>query len=357
MIDEPKVWISSRKLRSEKRSYYLRWIDLTTGKWRNKKAASDRKRAEREAAKLEIELQKGTHVDLRRADWSTFVQEVTALLEGQHRGEARSILDEFGKAMTVSSPRFVRHSTIRDFVEHLRGRGSADDSEKHRSNSVSTINKKLRYLRLAFNTGVRLELMGKNPLDGWSWQKTKRPTLRILSTDEESKLLASAEKLYGFKMRVFLRFVLETWGRFSEATGLRWEQIDFDEPSVTFLDTKSHEDRVIPIAPDSELLADLRKLQVQTLQDGGPFVAYANCSNTAQKRLAIVKDSGIAPITTHDLRRTGITRALLGNMPPVVVQRLAGHRDIKTTLRYYAEVNRDDLRRAVEKQRAATLAG
>ena len=35
MNDEPKVWISSRKLKSGKRSYYLRWIDLTTGKWRN----------------------------------------------------------------------------------------------------------------------------------------------------------------------------------------------------------------------------------------------------------------------------------------------------------------------------------
>ena len=319
--------------------------------------STDRKRAEREAAKLEDELQKGTHVDLRRADWSTFVQEVTALLEGRHRDEAKGILDEFGKVMAVSSPRFVRHSTIRDFVDHLRTRDSADDSERQRSNSVSTINKKLRYLRLGFNTGVRLEFMGKNPLDGWSWQKTKKPALRILSTDEEPKLLASAEKLYGFQMRVFLRFVLETWGRLAEVTGLRWDQVDFDEPSITFLDTKSHDDRVIPIAQGSELLADLRRLQVQTLRDDGPFVVYADRSNTAKKRQVIVKDSKVAPITIHDLRRTGITRALLANMPPVVVQKLAGHRDIKTTLRYYSEVNRDDLRRAVEKQRAAALAG
>ena len=50
MNDEPKVWISSRKLKSGKRSYHLRWIDLATGKWRNQKVGTDHKRAERQAA-------------------------------------------------------------------------------------------------------------------------------------------------------------------------------------------------------------------------------------------------------------------------------------------------------------------
>lgn len=165
--------------------------------------------------------------------------------------------------------------------------------------------------------------------------------------------LPSAEKLYGFGMRTFLRFTLETWGRLSEVTGLLWEDVQFDNRAVVFRETKSHEDRFVPIAESSDLLDDLRRLQVQTLQAGGPFTIYADKSNTAKKRDAILKDAQIPAITIHDLRRTGITRALLANVPPVTVQRIAGHRDIKTTMQYYAQVNTQDLRDGVERVRAA----
>ena len=47
MFHEVHVWISSRKLKSGKRGFYLRWIDDTSGKWKNKAAGTDRKRAER----------------------------------------------------------------------------------------------------------------------------------------------------------------------------------------------------------------------------------------------------------------------------------------------------------------------
>ncbi len=136
-----------------------------------------------------------------------------------------------------------------------------------------------------------------------------------------------------------------------------WSDIDFDNRIVVFRDTKSNEDRTIPIAESSSLLDDLRKLHVQTIQDGGPFVVYADRSNTTKKRNAILKAAEIPPITIHDLRRTGITRALLAGVPPVTVRELAGHKKIETTMRYYAQVNFDDLRAGVEKQRAASLAG
>ena len=51
-MSETKVWISSKKLKSGKRSYYLRWIDHTSGKWKNKAAGSDRKRVERHMGPL-----------------------------------------------------------------------------------------------------------------------------------------------------------------------------------------------------------------------------------------------------------------------------------------------------------------
>ena len=101
----------------------------------------------------------------------------------------------------------------------------------------------------------------------------------------------------------------------------------------------------------SDLRGTLRRLQAQTLQAGGPFVAFSDRSNLHKKWLAIVAKAEIDPATVHDLRRTGITRALLGNMPPAAVQKLAGHRNINTTMMYYVEVDRADLRAAAAKLR------
>ena len=129
-------------------------------------------------------------------------------------------MDEFGRVARVTSPRTARQSTIKTYVEYLRTLGHGAGREKEHKNGTATINKKLVHLRLAFNTRIRLEYLTKNPLDGWNWAKINRRTLRILSHDEELKILASAEKLYGFGMRMLLVFALETWGRMSEITGL-----------------------------------------------------------------------------------------------------------------------------------------
>ena len=57
--------------------------------------------------------------------------------------------------------------------------------------------------------------------------------------------------------------------------------------------------------------------------------------------------AGIPEVTRHDIRRTGITRPLLNNMPPVAVQRMAGHANLETMMKYYVQVNRQYLRVAV----------
>lgn len=192
-------------------------------------------------------------------------------------------------------------------------------------------------------------------MTGWLWEKPKKKSYRILTADEETNLLSSAEKLYGFKMVTFVRFFLATWARVSEATDLRWVDVDFDNSCVTFRDTKSKEDRVVPIAAKSGLLRDLRRLKVQTLQDGGPFVS--GNSRLCEKWARMLKDAGIPYISRHDLRRTGITRALLNNMPPVTVQEMAGHANIATTMEYYCQVSQRDLRDAVDKYYREASAG
>ena len=356
MNDDIRVWIRRRKLKSKCRcrgpcqcrprySYDLRWLG-SDGRWRSKAAGRDKKVADRAAARLEEELARGTHCEIQRVSWNEFVLEHVKHITGEaNRQEAGRTLKEFGDVRKVTDTRRVTFGDIEAFVDHLR----SEDVD----NATATINKKLRYLRAAFNLAIHRGYMAQNPMKGWRWDKQKKKEHRILRADEETKLIASAERLYGFQMVMFIRFVLETWGRLSEVTGLRWDDVDFENSCVMFRDTKSNEDRYVPFAEGSGLPSDLQRLKVQTLRDGGPFTAYQNRGNTHRKWKRVIEGAGIPPITVHDLRRTGITRALLNNMAPVATQKMAGHANIATTMRYYVQVNRQDLRDAVTKYRKA----
>ena len=59
----------------------------------------------------------------------------------------------------------------------------------------------------------------------------------------------------------------------------------------------------------------------------------------------IINQVNVAPFTLHDLRRTCITN-WAKVLPIHVVQKLAGHSDIRTTQKYYLAVRDDDLDKA-----------
>jgi integrase len=68
--------------------------------------------------------------------------------------------------------------------------------------------------------------------------------------------------------------------------------------------------------------------------------------NNLNRRLATLrKRAGVAKFTYHDLRRSCITN-WARHLPIHVVQKLAGHSDIKTTQAYYLPVQHDDLEKA-----------
>lgn len=121
--------------------------------------------------------------------------------------------------------------------------------------------------------------------------------------------------------------------------------------SVTFTHTKGKRDRTVPINDTPELVSMVRRLQAQTLQDGGPFVGLAD--NLGRMWGRIVREAGIEPITMHDLRRTYVTRLIRASVPLPTVQKLAGHANITTTIEHYNEVSTDDLRAGVAKLREA----
>jgi integrase len=132
---------------------------------------------------------------------------------------------------------------------------------------------------------------------------------------------------------------------------------------------KDREGRVLPTPSEvMQLLADLqasstegcpyvfippeRWKHIQRLRKNGAWREKQFLINNLNRNLAVLrKRAGAAKFTYHDLRRSCITN-WARFLPAHVVQKLAGHSDIKTTQIYYLAVQEDDLERARQVQSA-----
>lgn len=166
-------------------------------------------------------------------------------------------------------------------------------------------------------------------------------------------MIAKCEELYGLQFVAFVRFLLSTGARTSEAFKLAWDDVDFDDGTVLFRETKSHEDRFVPVTPQLTSLDDLRRLQVQTVQDGGPFCKLATDRRLHDKLKRVINAAGVDHFTFHDLRRTCLTQLAVGGLAPAVRQRHARHKSVETTMKYYVAVTDQDVKRPVLKAASA----
>lgn len=141
--------------------------------------------------------------------------------------------------------------------------------------------------------------------------------------------------------------------RRSEAAGLRWRDVDFENGVLHVRHGKGDKARDVPLAGDYALDA-LRRWQVQQpagyewvftpVERGGNVGKDRPLTGTDVYRIwnATATAAGIES-KPHDARRTFITEALATGTPLATVQAAAGHQQGETTLRYAQAV---DARRA-----------
>jgi len=179
-------------------------------------------------------------------------------------------------------------------------------------------------------------LLGPNPVDRLSktkaWHRAKRRDTYIREQDLPA-WFAAVQSLRSDELGTtartvgdYLALLILTGLRRSEGIGLRWEHIDLSARTLRVIDTKNHDDHLLPL---SDFLVDL--LQARSLRHKqSPFVFPGN---TADKPLQeprvqiarVVHQSGVA-FTLHDLRRTFSTIAESLDLSHYALKRLLNHR-------------------------------
>lgn len=152
-------------------------------------------------------------------------------------------------------------------------------------------------------------------------------------SDEEIDAICS-ELVYTDAERTLnavFRFALETAMRRGEILSLNWSDIDLEKQTATLEMTKNGDSRIVPLS-----IAAIDILRERQSFDK-PFDIQPG---TITKSFTYTcKKLGIAG-SFHDSRHTAITR-LASKVSPFELARIAGHRDLKMTLRYFNESAED----------------
>ncbi len=182
----------------------------------------------------------------------------------------------------------------------------------------------------------------------WEIPRPKKPLQlpRLFNQDEIAAIIKAARNL---KHKTMLMMAYAAGLRISEVINLKVEDIDSKRMSIFIRQAKGKKDRMVRLSP--VLLVMLRAYWKEYSLGRAGYLfpgqnkaaPYSSRSlqlllNAAKKKAGIVKPGSI-----HSLRHSFATHLLDKGTDVTMIQKLLGHNDIKTTLRYLHVSNRDML--------------
>ena len=261
----------------------------------------------------------------------------------------------------------------------------------------------IRQTYIAMGTMLRSAVMNKmifeHPMDGVRYTKPVRAVddIKFLTVEEQQIFMEAAKRSHNYRQYALL---LETGLRTGELIGLTWDAIDWRKRTLTVNKTLEYRhkqgfwragppktatsyrtipltNRAFDILKECYSERDTRK-ESDTLSQ---ILEYID-RRTGETNYLVMKDlvfinfrtgepaknssydthlyklcdeAGIKRFCMHALRHTYATRAIESGMQPKVLQKLLGHKSIKTTMDRYVHVTDDSMTSAIRQFEAAQI--
>lgn len=311
------------------------------------------KAAERAA---QVEWDKGKYIDPSKLNYGEYVtswleskQDISIETRETNQGHLKNhIIPEIGHIPFQK----VGPNDISKMITTLQSKGLAD----------GTIRKIFNLVQTSYRTAVVKELVIRSPfdlLDKGSRPKTSKPKVDYWTKEEVKQFFKVVEN----RQKILFVLAIYLGLRRGEATGLRWQDVDFENSQIRIRQTLKPRQRIkeggkntnatrsISISPF--VLSELRRhkslilkecLEVKrqwkdsetvVCQTNGEPVSLANFHKFWTR---IVENTSSRYIKYHDLRHTCASLYLSAKIHPKVVQELLGHSSIKVTLDLYSHV-------------------
>lgn len=342
----------------------LNYIDPKTGKRRDIQRACESKAAaieQRDEWIAEFRENGSTAVDDARRTFAEFAEWFAAqylvppsyTADGQKEHGLRSlrsakinfrtVTDHFGSRRI----RDIRHADLQNFrLQRLQ-----TPTRHGGKRTLATVNREMSMARRMFRVARRQGWIARDPFDDGDpliFLSRERERERILSKEEEARLIAACERDPAGLLAPLVIAALDTGCRQGELLKLVWSDVDFDRGVIRIraFNSKTLRERIVGITPRlrTALLAIApKKQQPDARVFGLPEKEWFGKQRvwTTARRVA-----GLTDLRFHDLRHTAASR-LAQKMSLSDVGKILGHREPRTTWRY-ANTDETTLARAVE---------
>lgn len=312
--------------------------------------------AESRARELERELRRTAELAKTRADTldAVFLWFWQAI--GRHDRAAKTTFNRMHQLLELLG-RDTRIAELSDGflqAQFLRRRQMPKQRQRRDAGrpvlvAPATVNREIELLRRILNR-AEAPLALEIPRIAWAQLRAREPRARVaeLRRAEEAALFAALPPA----ARPLFAFYLASGVRLNMALRLRRADVDFAGGRVSFIQ-KGGEPFTLPISsamraaltaalapherPEVFCYPAARARPDQGIARGAwrPFTgSYVDSIWDRAKARAVAAAPGLAGLRIHDLRHTAGTRFLRATGNLAAVQRLLGHSDIRTTLKY-----------------------
>jgi integrase len=271
-----------------------------------------------------------------------FVKEKSAIFNGGKRAKTqqsyRTSLNHF-----FNGDGFFKGKRFSEITSELIAEYKAKRASEI---SEPSVNRELALLKLLFRSAQEWGFISSNPAAKIKLFKENNARIRILSDDEQKRLIEVAAG----HLKPIIVVALNTAMRKNEIRCLRWpfdgykndrelaDSVVDLEQHLIFIPgklAKNHEDREIPLSPF--LIEFFKDLKTESKGDYVFGIDFRRSFGTALKK------AKIKGATIHTLRHTAISKMVDRGIDLVTVAEIAGHKDIKTTMRYCHPTNEKKL--------------
>jgi integrase len=223
--------------------------------------------------------------------------------------------------------------------------------------SKARANNAMRVLRAVFNHAIAKyednyghQVVLSNPVDRLSqthaWYKVdQRQTL--IKPHELPDWFAATMQLNSETTRHYLYLLLLTGLRRSEASRLQWDDVDFEDKTLTIKETRNQQVHVLPL---SDFLYELLRKRYTVRESPYVFPSDSERGYLIEPKTAVKRVSELSGVTftLHDLRRTFITIAESLDIPGYALKRLLNDKDQNDVTAGYNDSNVDRLREPMQ---------
>lgn len=231
-------------------------------------------------------------------------------------------------------------------IHQFKLRRLRTETVRGKQRSISAVNRELALLRRMFNFALEHRWIKANPFSNTKLilSSDEKPRDRVLSFEEEFRLLGACEAIERSHLRPLIITALDTACRRGELLKLRWRNVDFTNELISLVafNTKTAEARDVAMTP--RVKHELFKLW-QTSQGNQDALVFGIQSSIKRSWKTACVLAGIEDLRFHDLRHTAVTRLVATGLPSAEIMRLSGHKQSNTFLRY-VNPKGDALRRA-----------